>query len=159
MILAVVHHRQVEHPRQAKLRLEEFRLPRQVTVRHVSIEADLPHRHRGAVGEPRPYTFEIVRLRPRHATVVEGFGTVDLPAVSTSPADLPAVRPGQPAHGAPPARAPRTQVSAGFGEVDLPSFDEPASPGPLSDPRPRGRSAGWLACSSSGLPTHSMTAP
>ncbi len=83
------------------------------------------------------------RLKPRHATQVEGFGTVDLPAVSASPADLPAVRPGQPAHGAPPARMPRTQVSAGFGEVDLPSFDEPASPGPLSDPRPRGRNAGF----------------
>ncbi|MEO7327005.1 MAG: zinc-ribbon domain-containing protein, partial [Minicystis sp.] len=82
-------------------------------------------------------------IKPRHATQVEGFGTVDLPAISASPSDLPAVRPGQPTYGAPPARAPRTQLSPGFGEVDLPSFDEPASPGPLSDPRPRARSASF----------------
>ncbi|MFO0756398.1 MAG: tetratricopeptide repeat protein [Byssovorax sp.] len=70
-------------------------------------------------------------IRSRNATTVDGFGVVDLPAITPGRSDLPAVRSAQ----ATPQVA-RTQLSAGFGEVDLPSFDEPALPSPVSDPHP-----------------------
>jgi predicted Zn finger-like uncharacterized protein len=101
------------------------------------VDLPAPSGDEGEVSVDLPIAAPVRRGAPPRAPATnEGFGHVDFPSIPEGPSDLPAVRPG-----APPARAPRTQLSAGFGEVELPSFDEPVAPSPLSDPHARDRGA------------------